>query len=129
LRDTVLLVDDEEEIRENLAELLVRRGFDVIAAANGREALDKVHEHARAPEIIVLDMMMPVMDGQTFLQAQSADPLLADVPVLIISARLRRPEPLPAAVRGVLVKPISLNILLGMIKGVRDEVDRAGGAS
>jgi two-component system chemotaxis response regulator CheY len=118
---TLLVVDDDDAIRESLAELLTRRGFDVITAGNGREAIDVVHARGTKPMVVVLDMTMPVMDGATFLRQQPNDPLLADVPVVIISARLQRPEPTPAGVRGLLVKPISLNVLVRMIEEVRAE--------
>jgi CheY-like chemotaxis protein len=81
----VLVVDDDDELRESLTELLAYEGFDVTAARNGREALDYLHEHPR-PCLIVLDLMMPVMNGQEFRAEQLRDRQLADIPVVVLTA-------------------------------------------
>lgn len=119
---TVLLVEDDEAIREALVETLERRGYRVVDASNGKAAIERARAGAIRPDVIVLDLAMPVMDGDAFLRAQSSEPLLAGVPVIVVTARLRRPEPLTSTVRGVLVKPLSTPMLLDMI-------DRASGAS
>ena len=82
----ILVVDDDDEIREALAETLEDRHFDVITAANGLEALKVLRTSEASPSVILLDLMMPVMDGYAFLDEQRKDPLLASIPVAIITA-------------------------------------------
>lgn len=113
---TVLVVEDDAEISTLLGGVLAARGFQVITAGNGAEALAHCRRTGWRPSVIVLDMMMPVMDGQTFLDEQARVPLLADVPVLIVSAT--PPDPLPPAVHSVLPKPIRLAALIDRIQEV-----------
>ena len=111
----VLVVDDEPVIRELVAEALELEGYAVETAANGAEALTKVQ--ARAPSVIVLDLMMPVMNGWDFLNACRAYPACAGVPVVVTSAYRRLPE--TAASLGVtacVAKPFDLRVLLGAIE-------------
>jgi CheY-like chemotaxis protein len=77
-------VDDSEDLREVLTFLIEDAGFDVVTAANGREALEYLHAGLR-PCAILLDLLMPAMDGLAFRRAQLADPDLRDVPVAVIS--------------------------------------------
>jgi CheY-like chemotaxis protein len=81
----VLIVEDDPDLREMMAQLLILEGFQAHAVANGREALDYLHGGDR-PELILLDLMMPVMDGWAFRRAQRSEPALADVPVVVLSA-------------------------------------------
>jgi CheY-like chemotaxis protein len=82
---TILIVDDDEDIRETLAELLELEGYATVKAANGAQALAKLRQEA-APCVILLDLMMPVMNGFEFLATQRADAQLAAIPVLVLSA-------------------------------------------
>lgn len=81
---TILLIDDHTDLRDGLEELLRREGYSVEAAANGREALDKLHAGLR-PCVILMDLMMPVMTGFEFRQQQMADPELGGIPVIAYS--------------------------------------------
>src|SRR5262245_7048564 len=83
----LLLVEDDVSIRSALAEMLGDEGFTVTTAENGRAALDQLRQ-GPAPDVIVLDLMMPEMDGWEFRVAQRADPLLAGIPLLAMSADL-----------------------------------------
>ena len=85
----ILLIEDEPDLRETLRELLELVGFQVETAANGREGLRKL-ESAGNPCLILLDLMMPVMNGWQFLEALRKDPLpgRASIPVLVVSAAL-----------------------------------------
>jgi serine/threonine protein kinase len=84
-RRPILVVDDNAAVRESLSEILEGQGYAVAAAANGREALDLLRNGPR-PGLILLDLLMPVMDGWQFLQEYKQDPALASIPVVIISA-------------------------------------------
>jgi len=81
----LLFIEDDEATRRSLAEALQGDGFEVVTAANGREGLELLKEGLR-PSAILLDVMMPVMDGWDFRHAQSIDPHLRDIPVLLVTA-------------------------------------------
>ena len=81
----VLVVEDDAEIRESLLEALADHGHPAEGAANGKAALDQLRG-SELPCLILLDLMMPVMDGQTFREEQMKDPHLAQVPVVVVSA-------------------------------------------
>jgi CheY-like chemotaxis protein len=85
-RHKVLVVEDDREIRETLIEILEDNGCEVAGAVNGERALDWLRGTDSLPCIILLDLMMPVMDGQAFREAQVQDPKLAHIPVVVISA-------------------------------------------
>ena len=80
----VLVVEDDHLIRQVIAEALEEEGFQVVEAANGREALENLK--TVRPALILLDLMMPVMNGWEFRRAQLEDPAIADVPVVVLSA-------------------------------------------
>lgn len=91
--DYILIVDDEYEIREILRLMLSRVGYPIRSANNGKEALEMIRQEA--PSIILLDIMMPVLDGrEMFIQLRS-DPTLRTIPVLFISALPRKQANLP----------------------------------
>ena len=81
----ILIVDDDKDVRSALAELLEGEGYTVAGAHNGHEAL-KLMRDGLHPAIILLDLMMPVMDGWDFRREQQRDPALLHVPVVIVSA-------------------------------------------
>jgi CheY-like chemotaxis protein len=83
--DTVLVVDDDVAVLDGISELLEDEGYTVVTAVNGRIALDHLRGGLR-PCAILLDLMMPVMDGWDFRQAQINDPDLKDIPVVVITA-------------------------------------------
>ncbi len=80
----LLVVDDDREIREVLRSALEDQGFTVAVAANGAEAMAKLEE--RPPCLVLLDLMMPIVDGWEVLDRMRADPTLASVPVCVCSA-------------------------------------------
>jgi CheY-like chemotaxis protein len=83
----VLVVDDDPGIREALADLLGEEGYHVVTAMNGVEALDKLREPSLArPCVILLDLMMPHMNGHQFFAEQQQDRELASIPIVVISA-------------------------------------------
>jgi CheY-like chemotaxis protein len=82
---TILVVEDDAATREALAMILSAEGFTVVGAANGQEALGRLRSDVR-PDLILLDLMMPVMDGWQFRREQAKDPALAAIPVVVLSA-------------------------------------------
>jgi CheY-like chemotaxis protein len=99
----VLIVEDDVEICESLAEVLRLRGFEVDTAQNGREALDKL-ARGDLPSVVVLDLMMPVMNGWEFREKQLSDASLATIPVVVVSAVASQANGLGCA--AVLQKPV-----------------------
>ena len=92
--DPVLVVEDDPDLREMMEQLLHLEGFAPLTAPNGREALNLLHSGAPV-KAILLDLMMPVMDGWEFRQRQLQDPVLSRIPVVIMSAvDQERVEPL-----------------------------------
>jgi CheY-like chemotaxis protein len=83
---SVLIVDDDVDIREILAETLVETGFEVTTACNGLEALTAVRCMKVRPAVILLDLMMPIMDGYGFLEERGSDPAIASIPIAIVTA-------------------------------------------
>jgi CheY-like chemotaxis protein len=81
----VLLVDDDADTRESVGEVLEDRGYSVLGARNGAEAVDLL-QSGTVPSVILLDLMMPVMDGYRFRAQQRSDPTLAAIPVIVITA-------------------------------------------
>jgi CheY-like chemotaxis protein len=110
---TVLVVDDDADIREAMAIVLREEGFVVEEAGDGREALAVLRAHPGDVEVVFLDLSMPGMDGRSFLEAKNADPLIEKVPVVVVSAGSGSAEGLPAqGVGQYLSKPLSAAGLL-----------------
>src|SRR6476619_4917232 len=81
----LLLVEDDVPVRDSLREALQEEGFRVVTAANGRDALAVLRRGPR-PDAILLDLMLPVMDGWDFRQEQLRDPALSDIPTFVVTA-------------------------------------------
>ena len=115
---TVLLVEDDTDIREAVGEVLTDHGYRVVTAGHGAAALERLRDGTR-PDVILLDLMMPVMDGATFRATQKADPALAGIPVVVMTAlATARDAPEWADVAAFLTKPIKLDALLAALAGV-----------
>ena len=82
----LLVVEDDETIRASLADLLGDEGATLATVANGREALEALRGAPQPPDLILLDLMMPVMDGWEFRIAQRADQMLSKIPLIAMSA-------------------------------------------
>ncbi len=110
----VLVVEDDCGIREALRDLLESEGLRVTGAVNGEDALAKLR--GRAPDLILLDLMMPVMNGWEFRIAQRRDPAIAGIPVVVLSAQngLGR-EVRDMSVDGWLAKPFEIDALLAAV--------------
>ena len=114
-RRKVLVVDDDPSIREVLAIILGSQGYEVLTAADGREALDLLHDGA-LPQVILLDLMMPVMNGWTFREEMQRDAVLAPIPVLVMTGDGEiADKTVRLSAAGFLRKPIGLNDLLDTV--------------
>jgi len=114
--ERILVVDDDDDIREVMQDVLLSEGFRVDAAKDGLDALSKLG-HDGAPPLILLDMMMPNMDGEAFLRALRGHPELADAPVVVISGNAAvREKATSLHAAACLVKPFELDELLGVVR-------------
>jgi CheY-like chemotaxis protein len=109
---SILVVEDDQDIREMLHELLTDEGYTVFTANNGKEGLLKL-QLMRRPCLILLDLMMPVMNGWEFLDAKGSNDIIASIPVIVTSAIADRNQALQ--VTEVVKKPIDLDALLRTI--------------
>ena len=107
--DQVLIVEDDRYIRESLKELLADEGFSVSTAEHGGQALTLLREGLR-PAVVLLDLMMPIMNGWQFLEIIRADDDLQLLPVIVVSAA--HGEGAPVGATACLNKPVSLDVLL-----------------
>lgn len=118
---SVLIVEDDADVRETMAEVLESEGFAVQSAREGREALELLHGGAR-PDLILLDLMMPGMNGWELRAELDQQRDLAAIPVIVVSAMDPGPDRgsvLRAA--GFLKKPFTLSSLLTAIEGASPE--------
>ena len=107
----ILVVDDERDIRDAISELLEQEGYAVEGAGDGAEALDKAR--SCHPGVVLLDLMMPGMNGWEFRARQQGDPELSSIPVIVLSALGKVPG-VDAA--GYLQKPFELDDLLDAVR-------------
>lgn len=113
----LLVVEDDLDIQQTMLDILSEEGFAVRVAGNGREALDLLGEGAFRPQLILLDMMMPIMNGEQFRLAQRADAALADIPVIVVSADNQAATKAQAMqARACLAKPVDLDVLLDALE-------------
>lgn len=111
----VLVVEDDRDTREMVSRFLELEGFDVQTARNGAEALN-VLEGGDHTCVILLDLMMPVMDGWQFRRLQQDDPRLSRIPVVVVTAAGPRERIPPIAADGWLAKPLDFDTLLATIE-------------
>jgi two-component system sensor histidine kinase/response regulator len=118
----VLIVDDDESIRDSLREAFEEEGYEVATSSNGREALDRLRlEGSPKPDVVILDLVLPIMDGGVVYRAMQADPTLAKIPVIVSTSNpLRAPS-------GVVVipKPLKLERLLQAVAALQLEAPAA----
>ena len=113
--DHVLVIEDDDDIRDVIGEILTAEGLHVDVAKDGQEALDKLEGNGHPP-VILLDMMMPRMDGETFIKHLRDKPALAEAPVVVISGNAAaRDKARQLSAAACLVKPFELDELLGVI--------------
>ena len=112
----VLVVDDDPDIRAFGAELLADEGYAVRTAANGRDALAALASWR--PDVILLDLMMPVMDGWTFLAAQQHDLELGHIPVIVMSASYNLQGGARRIDADMVAKPFAIDQLLSKVEAL-----------
>ncbi len=108
----ILVIDDDKELLELMVDILTPDGYRVITAENGLVGLQMARENM--PGVILLDVMMPVLDGYGFLDAQRKDPTIASIPIIVLSAGVmldRIPKGIPR-----LPKPPALLVLFALIE-------------
>ncbi len=122
LRGPVLIVEDDPDIRESLQNFLESNGYPVISASHGKEALEHMG-HGPRPAVVVLDMSLPVMDGNRLLTARKGDATLRAIPVIILSAAMAGMNPRDRALYGTsyevaafLGKPVNPEHLLATLE-------------
>ncbi len=111
----ILVVEDDDDIRDSLKELLEEEGYDIDTAANGLQALARM-QGPTLPHVILLDLMMPVMDGWQFQQELRQVPAYSEIPVIVISAGKVFREPLNA--KAFIPKPLDAGVLLETVESL-----------
>jgi len=112
-RHTVLLVEDEDDLRDIVGDVLEENGYEVIPAGNGKQAMDFLYNTDTLPSVIVLDLMMPIVSGWECLRAIQSEERLASIPVLVVTA-IGRDR--PRGVTALLKKPFSIADLLESVR-------------
>jgi CheY-like chemotaxis protein len=115
----ILIVEDNTSIREMLTECLVEEGYNVVSSAHGQEALEELRTHRVRPNLILLDVAMPVMNGWEFLAVCQQEAGLVDIPIVMLTGSRDAPylRQGSAAVRPVrmVAKPIDIDVLLTLV--------------
>ncbi|HWB80395.1 MAG TPA: response regulator [Nannocystaceae bacterium] len=110
----ILIVDDEFCLAEILADILAERGYETIIAINGKHGLERLLEHHA--DLVLLDVMMPIMDGPTMLRRMRAEGALADIPVVMMTAvRETLPKDDPPLHQAALIKPFHPDAMLTLV--------------
>jgi CheY-like chemotaxis protein len=113
----VMLVDDDDDLREITSTLLNSKGYQTLEARNGKEAIEVLTKAKRLPRLILLDLAMPILDGRGFLRWRERDLIVTEIPVVVISG-----SSLPVPLEGVeacLRKPVEVTGLLRLIADYR----------
>lgn len=115
----ILVVEDDTDIARNLKELLESEGYQVTVSKNGKEAL--VSLQTETPNLIILDLMMPIMDGFGFRQIQRSDPRISQIPIIVMSADGHvEDKKLQLGVTDFIRKPADLEeVLTAVAAGIR----------
>ncbi len=126
----LLLVEDNEESRDALSRHLRRKGFEVLTAADGRQGLEAVR--TSAPDLVLMDMSLPVLDGWEATRQLKADPQTRHIPVIALTAHAMagdREKALAAGCDEYDTKPVEFARLLGKIQGLLGAPPSGGSAS
>ena len=115
-RPLVLVVDDDPDILDAVCEILETEGYRVARARNGREALERVEYEQ--PAVILLDLMMPVMDGSAFAKALRVRPGHRSIPIVLLTAAGSQQKAVAMGASGYLAKPFEIEMLLSYVAGL-----------
>lgn len=109
----IFIIEDDQDIRESLQLALEMEGYEVLAAENGKEGIELLKKIQR-PHLIILDLMMPIMDGWEFLSKRKLHQDLATIPVIVVSAAGDKTTPIEAS--SFIKKPIDLEAFLNVVE-------------
>lgn len=110
----VMVVDDDSDIRASVRDLLEDEGYEVVTAIDGKDAIEQL-ARGPLPAVILLDLMMPRMDGWQFVAQQREMPALAGVPVVVVSADVSEQKARALSVSGFVRKPFNVEALLTVV--------------
>jgi CheY-like chemotaxis protein len=110
----VLIVEDDADLRELMCLVLAHEGFEAESVCDGAGALERLRGCHNRPQVILLDLMMPRMDGWEFCREKASDPTLADIPVIVLSAAPR--EHAVESATMVLPKPVDYDALVSAVR-------------
>ncbi len=113
----ILVIEDDPDIREVISVLLSIEGFEVVSSPDGQDGLDYLHSAATLPDVILLDLVMPVKDGYQFRREQIQDERLSNIPVIVMTAN-QMSDPQAFAGVAFLRKPVALDQLISSIRRV-----------
>ena len=123
----ILVVDDEPTIVRLMEFILARQGHEMLVAVNGEEALEKIRAHA--PDLVLLDIMMPRIDGYEVARLVRADPAMADLPIIMLSAKAQEEDIRKGVEIGVdeyITKPFSPEHLVHVVAGYLSRLNKDG---
>lgn len=109
----ILIIEDDANIREVLELALASEGYEVSSASNGKDGLSRIASHGK-PDLILLDLMMPIMNGWEFVEALKSSKELSTLPVVVVSAFTEKSHQISC--NAFLTKPLDLNLLLRAIE-------------
>lgn len=112
----ILLVEDDLDISEAIQSILEEEGFVIKCTFNGKEALEYLSDAPHVPQLILLDIMMPYMNGYEFREAQLKDPKIANIPTIILSAAGKHEDIDRLHFKECLKKPLDLETLIDVVK-------------
>jgi CheY-like chemotaxis protein len=118
---SILVVDDKAEIRSLISELLAEEGYTVAQATNGREALAYLRTAPTLPSVIILDLMMPLMDGWDFLRARQGNPVIWAIPTVVISDLHTFAAAKVLGAQECLLKPLDLDRFVALVQRYCDK--------
>ena len=110
---TILIVDDDRVFAQLLADVLIEAGYQTIIAKHGAEAF--LGLETNHPDLMLVDVFMPVIDGITFCRIVRANPATRDTPIIIMSATTNLQATIPVAIAGFLAKPLDIDALLSLV--------------
>jgi CheY-like chemotaxis protein len=116
VKNLILVVDDDDDVRETMLMLLALEGHRAVSAENGKRALEMIVAMPESPALIFLDLWMPVMDGRGFLAARNAEVNLASIPTFLFSADSQASKIAPQLhATGYMTKPVDIKKLFAVI--------------